>query len=271
MKIRPLRAIRTLGNHWRRRHLRFTLPESVYFFTLHKCASVLMRNTVLAKVRGLEMRDYASEVYEGLRDPGREGEYEPRGYVYGPLRVSTDVNQQASDELVNLTSPEFVRDRISLIMVRDPRDLLVSAFYSGAYSHSYSPVPEVRAEQEARRERMQALGLDAYALQLAPQQLLDFERLEQVRAHCRRVTVLRYRDLVERFDEFADALEAVLPLKRGVRRQLYEQSRPREEEDLMAHRRSGKVGGFRGKLQPDTIEALNTTLRPVLQSFGFEE
>jgi hypothetical protein len=58
------------------------------------------------------------------------------GWVYGGFRQLPDI----------LSSLEFFKARRKLLLVRDPRDALVSDYFSVAYSHSLPPADSARDE-----------------------------------------------------------------------------------------------------------------------------
>jgi len=59
----------------------------VYFYTPHKCASGLFSDYLLKNVKGLRLVDYSDHFYNGV--PVDDPTFEERGFVYGPIRLST--------------------------------------------------------------------------------------------------------------------------------------------------------------------------------------
>lgn len=106
------------------------LPETVYFYTFHKCASTLFNSYILKNIKGLQHVDYASQIYGGKKI-NKKLNFRDKGFVYGPIRLSADPMSSVYRMLVAPTSGhEFIRDKIAIFVVRDPRDILVSAYYS---------------------------------------------------------------------------------------------------------------------------------------------
>jgi hypothetical protein len=245
-------------------------PESVFFYTLHKCASSLFSGYVLNNLDGLKKIDYAQLIYGGEIEPDTRLEFERRGYVYGPIRISAGKAGRVGEMLVAPTTENrFIRDKTAVFFVRDPRDILVSSYYSFGYTHDFSPVDSIREQQQARRRDILAVSLDAYVLEHAMEQAGYFEEIHRLSGICRNSTILKYEDMIERFELFANRMTRCLPVDEGVIRQIYERSRPRESEDTSSHRRSGRVGGFRGKLAKETVASLNARLRGVLDKFDY--
>lgn len=245
-------------------------PESIYFFTFHKCASTLFSSYVLKNIQGLEHVDYAQQDFEG--QAAENSHYEPRGHAYGPIRLSRKASTDAQlyDKLVSpLIQRRFIRKRIALVLVRDPRDIAISYYYSLGFSHVLSPIEKVRGKQLEQRRRVSAMTLDEYVISDMPWIVRDFALAEKLLGDCSRATLLKYEDMILNWDRFARDLTRHITLEDDVLDSIYEQSRPRDEEDIMAHRRSGKTEGFREKLKPETIMRVNETLVPVFERFGY--
>jgi hypothetical protein len=245
------------------------LRESVYFYTFHKCASSLFSGYVLKNIEGLRHVDYAKQIYTSGKVDSLT--FDRTGHVYGPIRLSIDPVLPIQKKFLELLSDdEFIQDRISIFMVRDPRDIIVSAYYSFGFTHGKSPVQEIRERQEQRRSEIQNKTVDEFALASVHQIQSDFETADRLRKICTRSVVLRYEDMVGNWGLFASDLTRYLTINQTVLSQLYERSRPREKEDVTSHRRSGQVAGFRGKLEEETITSLNNTLKDVLQQFQYD-
>lgn len=243
--------------------------ESVYFYTFHKCASNLFGKYVLKNFEGLRHIDYASQDYRGERI--KKVVFHETGYVYGPIRLSTDPALRIYKVLVEPASdPKFIQDKIALLFVRDPRDILVSAYYSFGYSHGFSRVKEIRENQKVIRNRIQAKSVDEYVLDSANEIARDFMTAERVACVSNRCTVLKYEDMIYNFERFIHGLTEHADVDRRVVQQIFERSRPKQKENSSSHRRSGQPGGFRNKLKKETITSLNQKLEGVLERFQYE-
>ena len=141
------------------------MTESVYFFTFHKCADKLFSDLVLKNVDGLLNRDYAFEIFSGKRRPQNNLRFQDNGFVYGPIRISADDKGPIYRNLVIPTIDHgFIKDKIALFLVRDPRDIMVASYYSFGASRELSTVKEIRRNQQARREKIRGQTLDEYVL-----------------------------------------------------------------------------------------------------------
>ena len=167
------------------------------------------------------------------------------------------------------TKREFVRDKIAIFLVRDPRDILVSAYYSFGYSHEISPVEKIRRLQESLRSDIRKMSLDEYVLEFAGWESKKFEILGGLADACERGVVLKYEDMIHDFGHFIARLRKYLPMEDDVADTIYRETRAKHTEEAASHRRSGQAGGFRDKLEDKTVEALEKKLGPVLEQFGY--
>lgn len=244
------------------------LPESIYFFTFHKCASTLFGGYVLKKIKGLRHVDY--ELRFTLGRQNHPVTFEKRGCIYGPIRLSTGPESPAHEALiVPTTRADFLKDKTALFFMRDPRDILVSAYYSFGYSHPVSQIEEIKKQQEQQRRRILGQTVDDFATGYAPAILKNFEKIEILQKSCSRSSVLRYEDMILDWDKFTKELSKCIKIRRRVLSRIYRKSRPRNKEEIGAHRRSGKTEGFRNSLKPQTVKNLNDTFRVVLDRYQY--
>jgi hypothetical protein len=244
------------------------LPQSIYFFTLHKCASTLFAKHVLKNLDGLQGVDYAAQLFTSAR-PQRV-EFRPSGHAYGPLRVSLSEDAVVYRQLVErCLQPEFLADKKAICHVRDPRDILISHYHSAGWTHPISRNPEIAEKQLAARHMVQALSVDEYAIQQAPALRTYFERLSGVLAHAHDGVWLRYEDMIARSPAFAQKIKGAMPMSDQVLAELFRLSEPLEKEDRTAHKRSGKAGQFKDRLAPHTRHVLADVLGDCLERFGY--
>ena len=246
-----------------------TRPESVYFYTLHRCASSFFSDFVLKNVRHLRLMDYADRMYNG--DPVECVTFKERGFIYGPIRVSTGPESIMYTQFIEPVSrSEFVRDKIALFLVRDPRDIVVSSYYSFGYTHEFSNVREIEQQQRELRENIRRTTIDAYAVDCARFFVRPFQTIDTLTQACTRGILLKYEDMIYDWEKFSSGLSKYLDIGPKRLRQIYTLSRPLENERDTGHRRSGKPGAYKQKLSVSTVEELNSILAPVLTRFRYE-
>lgn len=243
---------------------------SVYFFTLHKCASTLFAGYVLKNLTGLEHVNYARTLFSS--PDSLDISFQPVGHVYGPLRVSNVESGLLWRRLVQpCLDPAFLADKKAVCFIRDPRDILISYYYSEGWSHALSVVPEIRKSQQLRREMAQSMTVDEYACQEAPAMRVYLERLLGVMASGQSVALLHYEDMILRQEAFARQIKAALPIADAVVQQMFERSKPRETENPAVHRRSGQVAQYRQAFSRQTQEFLAECFGDCLTRLGYAE
>jgi hypothetical protein len=168
------------------------------------------------------------------------------------------------------SSSKFIKNKIAIFFVRDPRDILVSSYYSFGFTHGFSSLKIVREQEIARRKEIQEKTLDEYVIQSADAQVKYFETLWQLSKDCEQSIIIKYEDMINDFDKFSKQLCKYVILDDNVMSQIYQKTRPKEKENISAHRRSGKVKGFENKLNKNTIDILNKKLSRVLDLFEYE-
>lgn len=243
--------------------------ESIYFYTFHKCASTLFNEYILHNVKGLRNVDYASLIY---LDHSPNISFQKFGYVYGPLRISEAPDNPIYKKLmIPVMRSDFIHDKQALFFIRDPRDILVSQYYSFGFTHGLSPNLKIKEMELSNRERIQNMTLDEYAIQMAPVVQDHFNMLKTLSDRCMYSVILKYEDMINDFDKFSEGLSQCFQLDESVIKEIYLKSRPKEVEDTSSHRRSGKAGGFRTKLEKKTIKRVNTILQPTLKYFQYSD
>ena len=238
---------------------------SIVFFTVHKAASVYVARIMkdLAKESGLTLIDFAGYRFKGGKTKGTVFEpgdlarkvYQPKGYFYGPFR-------NYNPAIENLDQYRIV------LNLRDPRDVLVSAYFSMAFSH-YVPDkenPEAAKKILAGREATLGSDIDQWVLEAAPNIQRTFADLCNNLLDKPNVCLARYERLVTDFDgwlaeivkflDFQPSAALVEGFRKGANFDV--------KEDVKKHKRQVTPGDHARKLKPETIEKLNTLLGDVL-------
>lgn len=243
---------------------------SVYFYTFHKCASSLFANFILKNCEGLKHVDYAKEIYLGSRTD-MTLKYKSHGEIYGPIRISANPNSLVYNNLVKPTTCiDFVEGKKQVFFIRDPRDILISAYYSYGFTHGISPVDSIGNQQTSIRDSIVKMSLEEYILSEAENQDRHFKILHKLSKVNTDSVVLKYEDLIDNFDHFKSQLEVHLTLKENTKSEIFKKSRPIQKENTKSHRRSGGVRTFESKLDKKTILLLNDKLEETLRLFNYE-
>ena len=242
---------------------------SVYFYTFHKCASNLFANYILKNSIGLEHVDYAVDIYKG-EEPNLPLNFQDIGSIYGPIRLSAlPATSVYKNLIIPATQEEFVRNKKTLFFIRDPRDILISAYYSFGHTHTFSEVSTIKTAQEEVRRNVSSLSLENYVLEEAESHNAYFKQLYEIASLNSDSVVIKYEDMIDNFDLFVGQLQTHLNLKKSTIKEIYKRSRPKSKEDRASHRRSGGTNNFRDKLDISTINKLNDTLKETLLAFNY--
>lgn len=251
-------------------HVPEKIPQkenSVYFFTMHKCASTLFSNFVLPRAKNLQNIDYLGQMevkkFNGI-------DFQESGFLYGPLRVSAHRGDPAFREVIRHTIEQgFLKDKRAVFFVRDPRDILISTYYSFGFSHVFSDNPELREVQEQVRNEIRKQTLDEYCLAEAASCGENFALIHRMVGECQDGILLRYEELIHDFDAMAEKMLRFISLSEADLKEMKIRSRPQEKENLGAHQRSGLTEDYARKLKPETISQLNSILADTLEQFGY--
>jgi hypothetical protein len=242
---------------------------SLLYFTYYRCGSQVLKGMLQEALKlsdsGLVWVDFES--YLMHREP-LKGNIEERiekflplfrseGYFYGPV-------YHPAKELL------FHEHLKPFCVLRDPRDVLVSHYYSLAYAHTVSNMKAAR-----RRREVAAMGLDEFVL--TKRYLSEVQ--ERYRAYLGQFTsaekgFFRYEDMVGEPEVFLEQVLAFLGIAvsaEGIERILASQQFQTAEENKTSHRRSGRWGQFREKLGPETLRRLDEELAGLLEPWSHLE
>lgn len=159
-----------------------------------------------------------------------------------------------------------------IIAIRDPRDILVSDYYSMRYYHAKPSARDKIDDFALRRATAVVGGMPGYVRERAQELRDDLERYMEISRHGHCLAVLRYEDFLEDFPGWVRALEAALGLPadpaRMDRLAGLAPRRPDGERPTVKVR-AARSGQFRDKLDAETIAALDEMFAPVLAHFGY--
>jgi hypothetical protein len=164
-----------------------------------------------------------------------------------------------------------------VFVARDPRDILVSHYYSVAHSHR---VPDRTGNKYERFMKSRAFAkastIDEWALFRSDRLHDIYVRYQKLLLdpypHTYRTT---YEHMVSDFSSWLRSLldYAELNVSTGLFESLLQENarmRPREE-NIQKHVRKGQPGDYRNKLKPETIDALNEKFASILVMFGYDQ
>jgi hypothetical protein len=162
-----------------------------------------------------------------------------------------------------------------VLMVRDPRDVLTSSYYSIAYSH---PEPDQRGNKYKhfieRRRNARNSTIDQYVLAQCESTFDVYRRYKTLLIDkYPKVYLTKYEDMTSDFRVWLQGLldYCTLRISDDLFRCLLEENRRLrpQKEDIYKHIRKGEPGDYQQKLAYETIRHLNSRFSSVFDSFGY--
>jgi len=243
--------------------------QSVLLFTLNKCASTFTPRVMQylnRKTRQLPQVDFEGYFYNQSGDDFKammqkqpELYFRPKGIMMAPLRRWYPI-------------PEFELYS-SILVIRDPRDILTSKYFSQASTHSVPFSPKKRKIFHERRERVKNMSIDDFVREWAPEIKADFEEYTSMLDRYQTL-LIRYEDIILDFESAMTAFGAVFDYILSAEeiedlRVLGGYDKPMGEENLKVHTRKRLPGDHCEKLAPETITFLDEMFEPELRRFGY--
>ena len=142
-------------------------------------------------------------------------------------------------------------------------------YYSFGYTHKLSPDKEIKKGQEEKRKKIQHISIDKYVQDFSDFMLNSMKKIKVLNEACDKSVLLKYEDMIYNWEVFSRDITLYLNINKKCLDYIYQKSRPKEKEDLLSHRRSGKPGGFSDKLSDESIELLNYKFKEVLEFYEY--
>jgi hypothetical protein len=227
---------------------------------VHKSATMF-----LFQFFGRLAQQYDFDFYSENNDPANQDKLAPdnqRNFCRCPIRTFEAIESEF----------DFETKRHLIFHVRDPRDILVSEYFSIGWIH-----PTEGSDLDERRKTFQQMPIDEYVLRECEKSSWPlqekFRPLLERELNPEFETIVTYETMVTDFQSWA---EQVLP-PFGVRFPklvaIKLAWRYRNEfkvaVESMTHKRRIAPGDHRDKLEPATIDALNQRFETVLTRFGY--
>jgi len=163
-------------------------------------------------------------------------------------------------------------EHFRIFHVRDPRDILVSEYFSVAWIH---PTEDSKLDQ--RRESLQKISIDDYVLNQSAKSAWPLEEkfvpLLERDLDPKRDVVVTYEEMVTDFQSWVEkvlpAFDIRFPKLMAYKLAWRYRNEFKVNGEAMRHKRRITPGDHRDKLQPSTIDELNQRFEPVLKRFGY--
>ncbi len=248
--------------------------ESVIFFTTHKAASNFSNEILKQIEKNTEytLYDYGALVgsladklnikgdFENYLNENNEFLFSQNGEVYGPQRKP-------------LNFPN-INNYKKIFFLRDPRDVLVSAYYSFGYSHVEPDSKNLLENFTKNRKSIQDASIDEYVLKEAKNWIIpmymEYKVLRETSE--KECLYIKYNDFVDDTDSVIDNIFKFFNFKnKELIKSLSIEANPVSNiENLENHKRSGKNYQWKTHLMTRTQDQLNKELNEVLDYWEFK-
>jgi len=251
-----------------------TGKKSILFFTTHKAASMFIYG-IAGELSYLGGFRYYSINKHNLdeKDPNS---WKEEDCCYAPLRFLSPAEKFLLPSIDKACLGKFN----IILHLRDPRDVLVSMFFSHAYSHSrklggFNPSDEMR-------QKWIAGGIDRFILDegrhgKSPAEgvLLRYELYCEHILNKPNVIFVKYEDMVSDFQKWLSQIIPpfnILNVREVIRVLMEEHKHAFKvgKENVMKHKRNIMPGDHKEKLEPGTINKLNLMFKDVLQELNYD-
>jgi hypothetical protein len=188
--------------------------------------------------------------------------FKPRGYLYSVFAGMIE------------GIPHLEKYKIVLV-ARDPRDLLVSGYFSITYSHTVpSKTGDKYEEFMKQRRKARELTVDEYVIAKSDAVRYAFQEYQRLLLEQYPNTYLTtYEQMVSDFAGWLDRLLRYCEL--DVSESLFESLVQENDnltpktENIHKHLRKGQAGDYREKLKAETVEYLDAKFARILARFGY--
>lgn len=248
--------------------------ESVIFFTTHKAASNFTDEILKQIEKNTEyiLFDYGALVgsladklnikddFENYLNKNSEFLFSQNGEIYGPQRRP-------------LNFPNIDNYK-KIFFLRDPRDVLVSAYYSFGYSHVEPDSKNLLENFNKNRKLIQDQSIDEYVLKEVKNWIipmyLEYKVLrESSKKEC---LYIKYNDFVDNTESIIDNIFKFFDFKNEelIKSLSIDANPVSNTENNEKHKRSGKNYQWKTHLTGRTQDQLNKELNEVLDYWEFK-
>lgn len=183
-----------------------------------------------------------SELERRFKDPGFLSRvFRKQGMLYGAFRNFRNIPDQDDYRIV--------------LILRDPRDVICSTYYSRRYGHGL-----INKELYYNRKAIQHVDIDTYAIETIERFKPLYQEYMDHLIGKDHVLFIRYEDLIMEFDVHLKAIcehTGLTDDSSMIEQIIQESDFSVKEEDVYKHKRQVTPGDHLKKLKPETIKKLN--------------
>ncbi|MTI88133.1 MAG: sulfotransferase domain-containing protein [Balneolaceae bacterium] len=258
----------------RGRHQTNCTHRSIMHFSFNKAAtqyikSILVRCSSEAGLTHIGLNEYAFHTSFPFMDHLAKEKLKDYQYIFKSSGYLYSVFGGMVAEVPGIEKCKVI------LVVRDPRDILVSGYYSMAYSHQI-PLMESSKRKNFldKRSYAQEFGIDKYVKRESDKLLENYLRYEKYLLDpYDHYHITRYEDMIDDFRQWLIDILSYCEL--DVDYILIDElvsaqhQKAPKDENKFKHRRRGKPGDYGNKLKPETIAFLNEKLEAMLVRFNY--
>lgn len=237
--------------------------RSVFFFTTHKCASTFTPKILacVAKKRDLKLIDYAKYLWHKRDDDvflylesDSDRLFRDKGCVFAPLRQWINIEAAKVSDVI--------------IMLRDPRDVLVSMYYSMAFTHELPGNRKRRKEFLKERDRILSITIDQFVVEKSEHFVFLYQQYFDILQVNKNYYFCTYEKMIFNFDDWIRGIENYLGVEFDMAsKKVWKTEISPPTVENMSHKRKMLPGDYKNKLQPQTIEILNAVFSKHIKYF----
>jgi len=254
--------------------VRLTIPapgdfDSSFVMSVHKAGSVMLNDVVrgLCDASGVPHLSIHDQLFSQGYPIEKASEdmlsvWKQRGYCFFGIRRFMPF----------FSTPYFRTDPIKILLVRDPRDVATSWYFSARNSHLLPGSGEKRGPLEQNRARAQSVDIDSFTLRGGADGVLNNMESYRGLLGLPRLVVYRYEDII--FDKLPWIEDIAHVLSLTVPAAILETVRAQvdifpERENPDTHIRQVLPGNYRKHLAPATVAYIENKYRDLFEAFGY--
>lgn len=245
---------------------------SILHFSFQKSATQYVKAilTTCAQHNNLtpiKLPDYAFNSTFPFLDQLQKDELKQYQHIFKQMGYLYTVFGDMVQHIENLNSYKII------FLTRDPRDILVSEYFSLKYSH---PNPSLLSNKiiffKERQQLAKTLTIDEFALTDSDRLKLSYDNYNNflIDQH-KNIHLTSYENMMENFPEWLEKILTYCDLKLhpDIKRQLIHNHIKHTplKENKYSHLRKGTPGDFKNKLKSKTIEQLNLKFANTLKLY----
>lgn len=251
-------------------HFSKSNTPSVLFFTAHKCASVFIGKTLRELTSEIELTPINPGAYFSSVGKSEEATklemalmFRPTGYLYGPFRQP--------DRFYLVDDPNKYK---KILVLRDPRDVLTSSYFSFGFSHSVPVLSEKKKDFLAKREKIKQQTIEEYVEGQWRQVFAIYDSYRNILLQQGNdLLFLRYEDMISNFEEWLLKIVHHLnirPSESALGDIIEQTSFKVDSENKNSHKRRVTPGDYKEKLNIELIENLNKEFKEILNLLEYD-